>query len=301
MYRTKWLPALLLVFLLFSCNSEKTDNSTLWGETTYYSNFLFYKYDPVIMEKTLRLEFNNNARSVTGVKLGIFEKDDKDKLQPVKQGIRLYKNGEPCSGNEFTVSGNEEEARIGIEFLSDAREGIHKWYFKVIDDGGLDRINDSEISAEPKPVLLELRAKKADIWNPLALTFTWLLIILVAILLLWMLVLRNLVYPRFKVGAFTVTDPYYSMRRLRGCYKLVCTSKPVKQSALSKLFKGTVIYEVNPFWTKDWVIIPRDSSSIKPIGTPEYTFEPYTVSLRKATEYKVTNNKTGEKLILIIN
>ncbi len=300
MWKIKYPLILLFLFSLLSC-SEKTENSTFWGETEYYSDFLFYKYTPVIMEKKLKFDFNEDAQAIRGVKLGLFEKDDKERLRPATEDIKLYKDGTLCPGNVFTVSGGDQEAMIGLEFTGDARAGIHKWYLMVIDNGGLDRVNEYDTESDATPLLMEWRAKKTHVWNPLKLILFWTVAALLALLLLWMLVLRGQLYPRFRVGAFIVTDPYYSMRRLRGCYKLVCTNKAVRQSAWSKFFKGKVAYEVNPFWTREWVITPRDGASVKPNTSSEYSFEPYTVTLRKGNEYKVTNHTTGEKITVTIN
>lgn len=274
-----------------------------WGTTRYYSDFLWSKYKPAVMEKTVHFDFNEKAvQEVRNVKIGLFRKSENGNYKPVKNDdVILYKNGAPCSENAFFVSGDEESVEIGVEFTKNAQKGAYAWYLKVIDADRLTRINDSEIIEDAQPVLFQMAAKKRNVWNPLLLFLFWLFVVLLAIFLLWMCVLRNKFYPTFRIRYFVVQSPYYASIRLKNRRKLTFTDKPVKQKGVHKVLKGKIAYEINPVWTAPLEIKPRDNKSVRICRTNNYEIEPFTVALQRGEEYTIANKETKEKIKVIIN
>lgn len=291
----------LILWSMTSCKEEKSPNATFWGETGYYKNFLFYKYKPEVMEQTLIFDFNEDAKSVQEVKFGLYKKSADRKFTSTEGEIVLYKNGDKCINNVFTVSGTEREVTLGIEFLAETPQGVHKWYLRTLDNGGLSRINDCDIESDAYPLAMEIYSQKEDNLNPLLLGIIWFLIVSILIILVWILILKRIFYPVFKIGPIVINGTYYSMRKIKGYRKVICTNRAKKQSFINQLFIGKILYEVNPFWSSEWVIIPRDKTSIKPIGAKNYTIDPYTVCIKKGVEYTITNNISLEKIKLILN
>ena len=159
---------LLIIFtgIIFSCK-EEVDTSILWGKTDYYTDFLFKDYEPVKMTKTICFETNEDADGRVGnVKFGLYKKTEEESYIPVKDEIRLYKNDVLCENNVLLITPQDKEVQLGIEFTPNAEEGVHKWFLKVMDNGGFDRINEYATDENSLPLLLEWKAEKNDIINP---------------------------------------------------------------------------------------------------------------------------------------
>jgi hypothetical protein len=209
----------------------------------------------------------------------------------------LAVNGREVEDRRFTITADMKSADLEILFDKKAHTGKRYLKVKPVEVMNLERIN----SVPPEEFELTWQTTYHTHMNPLLKGLIIFLIILAGLLLLWLTVLKRLFFPTFRVSAFTVTDPFFSMCKLRGCRKLVCTKRITKQSWINHLFTGRIAYENNPFWTTEWTILPKDKTSIKPLGTKEYFFDPYTVHLKKEEKYTVTNRSTDEKLELLIN
>ena len=146
---------IITALILVSCEKE-IDTSMLWGKTDYYTDFMFYEYEPVRMTKTICFDANEDSKGHVGnVKLSIFKMNNDSSFIPVKEEIVLYKNGELCPENILLVSPQDKEIELGIEFTPKAKEGTHKWFLKVLDNGGFDRINEYSTEDDALPLLLE--------------------------------------------------------------------------------------------------------------------------------------------------
>lgn len=272
--------------IFVSCEKE-VDSSMLWGKTDFYKDFLFYDYKPVKMTKTICFEANDDANGfVKDVKFGIFKKDENGSYIPVKEEIVLYKNGEPCLNNELLVSIQDKEVELGIEFTPEAEEGIHKWFLKVLDNGGFDRINEYATEEDSAPLLLEWKAEKNDIINPLKLGLNTFLLVLGVVLFVWLMILKPQAYPTFKLKKLYIL---YEGRqvpvKLSGVHKVVCTNRTMSQGFFSRLFTGRIVYIKDAFWLPgDVVIMSKDRNSVKVKFTMQYTMIPNIV----------TNKQTGE-------
>lgn len=151
---------ILFTSILYSCKKE-VDASMLWGKTDYYTDFLFNDYEPVKMNKTMCFETNEDANGRVGnVKFGIYKKIEDNSYVTVKNEIRLYKNGILCEDNILLVTPQDKELELGIEFTPEAEEGVHKWFLKVLDNGGFDRINDYSMEDNALPLLLSGKLKR---------------------------------------------------------------------------------------------------------------------------------------------
>ena len=236
--------------IFFSCNKNEVDNSMLWGKTDYYTDFLFNKYEPVKMTKTICFKTNEDANGRVGnVKFSLYKKTEDDSYIPVSDEILLYKNDILCENNILLITPQDKEVLLSIEFTPKAEEGIHKWFLKVLDNGGFDRINEYAMDEESSPLLLEWKAEKNDIVNPLKLGLNIFLLTLFSLLLVWFLIMKPILYPTFKIGNIQFTnDTYFSTKRIYGARKLIVTNSSKRQSAINKLFTGKIVYEKNEFF-----------------------------------------------------
>jgi len=243
-----FLMILLSAVLIGGCKKEES-GAYKWGEASYYKKFLWSKSDPVVMKHTLEFEFNEYANEdVKSVKFGLYEKNDAGEFVPVSDGIILYKNGEVCDGTTFFVTPEDKAVELGIEFTPEAENGCHVWYLKVLDAGGLDCIDDQRITEEDQtPLLLEWEANYDKQANPLKVGCIIALITIVTALAVWILVLRFMLFPRFRVRRLIVDDKHIPVK---GFIKVVFTAKNKKQSAIAALFTGKIKYVMDDFWSK---------------------------------------------------
>ncbi len=288
MLRIRYITTILLLSLLASCKSEE-DSSMLWGKTDFYDDFLFMKYHPVVMSKTLCFEFNEDALTrVKEVRFGLYQKDSQGTFIPVQNEVVLFLDGVACARNEFAVTPQKKEVELGIEFTAKGREGVHKLFLKVVDNGGIDRVNEFSTENEGLPLLLEWNAEKNVIVNPLKLGTIIFMLVLIGAFLFWIVLVRPQCYPFFKVKKlFVLCDGKQMTYSLSGAYQVICTSRKRKQGVLDRIIKGKVIYIVNPFWLPgDIIISPKDKNSIKVRVTPQYRMMPNVVSSKQPGEIK---------------
>ncbi|MDR2292618.1 MAG: hypothetical protein LBE11_03995 [Prevotellaceae bacterium] len=298
MLRNRYFPLLLLLFTLVSCDrAAENPNKVFWGETEYYSNFLFKKYEPVIMKQTLELEFNKYAqKGVSGdIELEAVKKDKNGKFVRTSD-IIIYKNGEQCADNILKIKPAESSIELGIEFSPNAKEGNHTLYLRVKNSGGLDRIDDVNLSQSDNMILVhEWVIKKDDILNPLAKILLWILIVAVILILVWRIFIRHNVFEPFKARTLFIFYPESPMQKLKikGCLKVICSSKKQSQSVISRFFKGEIIFVKNEFWERDIEIVPRDKKSVRVRPSQGFTVMPSnTVTAGKEAEITYMNKIT---------
>lgn len=289
---------LLIIFtgILFSCK-EEVDNSMLWGKTDYYTDFLFNDYKPVKMIKTICFETNEDANGhVRDVKFGLYKKTEEDSYIPIKDEIRLYKNDSLCKNNVLLITPQDKEVQLGIEFTPKAEEGVHKWFLKVLDNGGFDRINEYTTKEEALPLLLEWKAEKNDIINPLKLGMIICFLIWTGAIFIWFSIMKPIIYPTFRIGNIQfVNDLYFSTKRIYGARKLVVTNSSKKQSWINRLFTGKIVYEKNELWLDEWEIHPKGKCG-RFVGNRKYAINPFTTSLNRQIEYEIEHLSSRAKV-----
>ena len=117
--RYLYVLSIILILFLNSCD-KKTENFSFLGEVDYYDDFLFYKYNPERISKTICFEFNEDAAKVVKfVKFGLFMKNDDGSYEPSNRTVKLYKNGLICDNNEFYITPKDKEVEVGFEFTVD--------------------------------------------------------------------------------------------------------------------------------------------------------------------------------------
>lgn len=297
---------LLFVLLSFwSCNKTiEHPNKVIWGSTDYYEKFLHKEYKPLIMKHGLEFEFNEDAQRLLkrDVKLELVEIDEQDKFVSAK-GIKLYKNGIICENNILKINAVEKSVELGIEFTGEATEGNHTLYLLVNDNGGLDRIDDLDLSSTDNLVLAhEWVVRKDDVYNPLAKLLFWIIASLLSLLTIAIIITR-INNPTFGIRQLRIeyynTEgeliPPYKNVKIKRCYKIICTRNQLKQSVISRLFYGKVAFVVNNFWEKDICLKPK-SSSKNTIRIVNNSYDSLINSLNKGTPTEFKNSKK-EKVV----
>lgn len=299
MYSKKLIFLFAIIYLLsgVSCSHEEERSeipSLIWGKSIFYNDFIWEKYVPDTLTRVLRFDFNQDARLFMKEPLAmtLVKKNGDDRYEPVsEQEAVLFLDGNRCADNIILIDKNKKQAALGIVFNWEMSEGNYFWYLKIVDPGGLDRINDLE-AGEGDLLVQEIQVIRDKHWNPLALWCLIIAVVLIVLLAVWMLVLRPLFYPTFKVGKIMLRDPvpYMSNHRLSGKRALVLTSKAQKQGLLSRIFTNRIQYDINPLWVSDVVITPRNRKSVRIKTTGDYIID--SRILEKGKEYKLRHIKS---------
>ena len=290
------------LMLLVSCGKEKDQAAApaRWGKENYYNNFLWKKHVPDTLYRTIEFDFNQDAKKYMDkpLRLGLYKKTDSGKMLPVMESeMEVFVNGIKCVGNVIDVKPGTDQLKVGIVFNPKAENKVHHWFFRAVDDAGLERINDMDPDTfnADNASLMDVEAEKHKIMNPLAEGLMLTGILLIAALLVWIIVLKPIVYPTFRVGKILLSDPvpYNSLKRLRTYRKLILTNKPQKQNAFNKFFTGKILFEVNQLWTSDVVVEPKDKTSVR-LRCPKDFMADARV-LKKNQEYTIQNMTSGTK------
>lgn len=268
-----YLSTLSIFVCVLGTSCTNAPDGVIWGETDYYSDFLFKKYEPVIMNRTLELQFNDDARNLLSehdqITFRLVEKDENGH-DVAPTGIQLYKNGDLCKNNSFAVTIDENEVEVGLEFTKEVVEGYHNVYLRAESLAGLDRVDDTAIASG-------LVIRKNDVHNPLAVLLFWVAVFIVSVLILWLIFIKPMTYPTFSVGQLRLQDPvpYSVLCPLKHYRKVILTGRSTKQSFLNALFTGKIKYIVNPMWTSDVVFEPKDKNSCSGIHEKYSLFTSY--------------------------
>ena len=301
------LAVLCPLVLLVSCG-KKADQAapTRWGKENYYNKFLWKKHVPDTLYRTIEFDFNQDARNYMDkpLRLGLYKKTNSGKMLPVMESeMEVFVNGDKCVGNIIDVKPGTDQLKVGIVFNPKAENKVHHWFFRAVDDAGLERINDMDADTfnADNASLMDVEVEKHKIMNPLAEALLLTAILLVAALLVWLFVLKPIFFPTFRVGKILLSDPvpYNSLLRIRNYRKLILTSKPQKQKTLNKFFTGKILYEVNEIWTSDVVVEPKDKVSVRLRYPKDFMADAHV--LKKNQEYALKNMTTGNKTIIRIS
>lgn len=172
-----------------------------------------------------------------------------------KNDFKAWLNGQPLEvGSAFTIRSGDA-AMLEVQFDHDAETG--KRYFTLVPQQieGIDMINN--VPAE-KYDGTSLRTEYHNVWNPLKTALFWILVVIIGALILWFAVLRNMLYPKIKVGKVEFIGPnsYFSSKRIKGARKVVLTSKKRKQNIFSRLFTGEIRFVRADHFSPELAIVP---------------------------------------------
>ena len=293
----------LLIISCTSCTNEKTYSN--WGDTDYYEDFLWSKYTPDTLKRTICCDFNKDAQRLvkSPLKLGFFKKNEVGDLVQVSESeAEIFVNGQPNPTTIIEIMPSDKEVEVGMVLKNELRNTKHHWYLKIVDAASLDRINDDQASTfeEANSILNEITITKHECANPLAKGLLITLLVILVGIALWLLILKQVIYPTFKISGIVLEGPapFTAYEQVRRCRKLVLTAAPKKQSTLNRIFTGRIKYLKNRIWTSDVQFEPRDRSSIRILHHRDYTIE--SRILRKSQDYYLEHpdHKNRTKIII---
>ncbi len=236
------------------------------GEAETYSSFLFWNGKKSnIVETNLSAVFNEQAKKRKcsfNVSLDIPEE--------IKGKCAIFYNGKKID-NSFVVKTTDKESTIGIEVpheLASKEFTIGLKGYPV----GLETINAEECKVYESSIYFE-----HDIcWNPLKTILMWLGIFLVVAFFIWIVILRPVVYPRFKSirkGIYFKDSPPIIIS-FKGARLVVLDNKLHKQSNWDKIFKGKIIYKQHPALLTKIIMKPHKQGVMVVTDTSKYIITP---------------------------
>ena len=233
-------------------NTEVAEGVDL-GCANYYPPFLFSGESELdTLTTDLKAQFNEEAIHVgSSLKMQVISDIDGD-------SFTLLYNGKEMTDKTFTISKDDLQNRLQIVFGREAKDGERNFILKTIEARQLDRVNQTV----PEDFIITLEAEYDIDWNPLKTALFWAGILILALLILWLCVLKPVTRPNFKgVRRISLEDKkdtsYYKTVAAKGYRKIILCQQAKKQNALSKLFGGAINYEINERWTHPIVITPH--------------------------------------------
>lgn len=296
------LAVLCPLMLLASCGkkADEPNAPTRWGKENYYDKFLWKKHVPDTLYRTIEFDFNQDAKDFMDkpLRLGLFKKTNSGKMLPVTESeMEVFVDGQKCPQNIIDIQPGTDQLKVGIVFKPEAENKVHHWFFRAVDDGGLERINDMDPNTyqADNASLMDIEVDKNKVMNPLAMGTALTTLLLLAALLVWLFVMKAIFFPTFRVGKIQLSDPipYNTLKRMRGYRKMILTNKQPKQGFFDRVFAGKILYEVNDLWTSEVVIEPKDRNSVR-LRCPKDFMADARV-LKKNQEYTIQNMTTSTK------
>ena len=269
--------------------SEETD----MGKATWYDSFLFWgASDPDTLSVDLKAIFNDEAQK-DGSLVQLQIKDEED-----NNDFKLLYNGHLLNDSKITIRSNYKSSCLSIVFNPTAKEGKRYLTIKATAKQELDNINSQPV----EQYQLTLRSKYVVNWNPLKTILMWLGILILATLILWFLIVKHFIYPSIGVKTIQINDPYFSKVNIKGKRRVVFTNKTMKQSLLSRVFTGEILYKKNDIWTSPLAFeAGAKKRTLRVMRTKDYVFDPYTSMLKAPNDYVVENTNDNTKIKISIN
>ncbi len=292
---SKGLLLLLLVsfFVLSSCENKENyiGPTTDFGTAEYYKPFLFSKSDTLRLTKSLNYDFNDHAvEKESSIKIKFV--DTAQKILSDKN-IQFYINGELIKDNQFDLKSTDSEKgtlKIGLELLPDYPDGYTSGFLSI-SNHSLDLVNNNDLKTSSEKRIFKWEANHKLVMNPLKKSLFWIAVIVIAVLLTWFLVFRNMLHPKFKKGKIQILSPYFGGVSFNRNTKLVVfTNTFKKQKILNRIFTGKIIYEVNSVYSEDIILRPSRGNKIKiklPVGA---RIKPSVINLEKFSNYSIKLN-----------
>lgn len=281
-----------------SCDvNHSGDRAQDWGNAVTYSDFLWNKYQPDTLFKTITISGDDFNKSV---KLQLCEMDDgTGRYTPVSNNkVQLYANGNKCKNNILTISTNDhdKEIKLGILFSEHSEKGKHQWVLKLKDAGDIEILNGNPTTSTNELLIFHWEAKKVNRMNPLAFGFLLVVLAIVSLLFLWFLVLRPIFVDRFRIRTIEMENNEVNRRyNVKGALSITFSDKKLKQGFFERVFIGQKMFVQDSFFGNGNVtMVPRGRKGLTIRGAQDYELT-QTVVLKDDEEPTYLSNESKQK------
>ncbi len=262
---------------LRTLDTTSDENGAISSSVDRVKPFLWIKGNPI---DTLRWDLNpkfNEAAHRDG-SVALFKvKADRD----LSAATMLY-NGSPI-GNDSTIAIQSNEPAV-IELLVSQQDEDNTIDLTLveIDSYNLDRFN----GVRPKGATVSLSGEYKTSMSLVEILLWVLLGVIALLLILWFAVIRNQKYPKFSRGIINIQSPYYASIRVKGYRMVVIGPKANPQGWFDRLWRGKILYHVNPLWPCLIEITPSGKNMRFRCPSGELISDPTPIWTRNC-EYKV--------------
>lgn len=248
----KLLMACGIMLCSTACGVHLEEGEEFWGKEVGFSSNWMWQYTPDTLWQTLVFEPNEDEFE-RDLSLAIYYINPKTgKTEKLPMTMELYANGGRCADSKFVVHAGQEEVKLGLVLLESIESGTYQMALKVLDPGDLDEINNQQTNAD-MDALIEWKVCRSTRMNPANEILMITGIVIASLLALWLCVLQFIFFPRFSFSDLNVfffdegSRKGGDSRTIKRARKVVLTNMAKKQSALSRIFTGKVIYIENRF------------------------------------------------------
>lgn len=233
-----------------------TVNDNHFGKASYYDSFLGVPQKNVQAISDINVAFSDQAKvekSSAVMNVYLVDKKEGKKVSLASQKLHLLINGKEIKDGSFLLTPDMSNVTIAVSGESDTESGT---YYGRIE---LNPSNLDNCSINGMMESFKWRFKFEQKCNPLKLGLIWLLIILTSAFILWMIVLKPMLYPRF--GSIRKTFNVPGMAPLiinfKGARMVIVSSSPQKkQSVWNRFWTGKIIYMIHPAFNSPVIFKP---------------------------------------------
>jgi len=309
--KTKLLFFIAICICAVGCGSSDSHSNQEgvlnFGEAEYYRGWDLFGIQPKnpMMQKTIYFDYENMEEG----KPIVFEVIDENG-KPL-HGVDLYiidENGAftKCEKGRFKITPPQPSIEIGLQFQDEISEGWYGWTLRVVDAGELDRIEFPEgnesIAHDSHPSVLRFKAGMEKKLNRPRVAVDSTLSTILICLLVWIFVLKFMLFDRFKIKQIIIEDSESERRILvRGALSLTLSSKTQKQSIWERIFVGKRLFYRDEFFSDgDVVISPRNRKTITIKAPDNYDVDSNIISKEDDAPSSIKNSNRQKKEVRIV-
>jgi hypothetical protein len=251
----KYLLVATFCFLWTSCDNYNPDYDL--GEASYTRGFLWLNGETHFIEKTIKLDFSDEAKKTKSE--ADLEFIDEDGYPLNMSEYIIFIDGNQLSKPEFHVNASQSDVKMKISCTKGTKDGEKLGSLFLKSGHSLDRINDTSVEGGRSVEIGKWQFDYVHKMNPLAKGFMWFFTVFVGFILFWLLILKPVFYPRFGNIQKLMVDPGQStqMVRFKGYRLVILCSNSKPQSLFDKFFKGKINYIINPNFSHPIILKPK--------------------------------------------
>ena len=263
-----------------------------FGSASRYGTFLISEGESKPAVTEIKVDFSDQAKienSTAVMRVYLVDKKTEEILSPLSQLLTISIDGKELEGDSYTLTPDMTNVSLSISGQAGTKSGSYYGRVELI-PSNLDNYSINGVQD-----IYKWRMKFDQKWNPLKLTLTWLLSILVVLILLWLLVFRPIFYPKFGSIQKTFNVPGMAplIIRFKGARMVVvAASHQKKQSGWNRFWTGKILYKTHPAFVEPIVFKPcRGRRVLSKVQAGTYQVNPNPMpGVGAATIYDIKKN-----------
>lgn len=290
---------IVFIFLLNACQKQEIETETKsdFGKSINYDSFLWKEERNDTLIKSFVYSFNQWASESNSFVTLTLSNESNKAIGRSNMAYHFLVNNKPLENGIMSFSSNKKNSdTVQLKIVFTEKINTDLYGFISISEHNVDRVND--IEKLDNSTIFKWSASQDVIVNPLKLIVLWVFGILVSIFIIYLLLLRPIIYRRFGRGMITIQQPFYKNTNIRGSVEIIFTNKKTSQRLGNRLLQGKKIYVVNDYFTIPISITPGIKGKVRIKTNGAYTVDPFTSNLEKGKIFKITNTSTNDDITI---